>query len=117
MIVTMCDPIKIIAVVILLSVVTMFTGVDSVISDASVAKAEKSCCGDCPHDEDQDSPASPSVPQSAPCCPAVMCLSFDIVEPFTLQVVSSETVPFVSFISEPIPDPFIKSIYRPPTLV
>ena len=94
----------------------MFTGLETAVSAAPVVKAEKSCCGDCGQDGDQDSPASQSVPQSAPYCPAVMRLSFDVVEPITLQVVSSETIPFFTFIPESIPDPFVKSIFRPPLL-
>ena len=108
---------RIISLIVLLAVVSMFTGLETAVSAAPVVKTEKSCCDGCGHDGDQDSPASQSVPQSAPYCPAVMCLSFDVVEPITLQVVFSETIPFFAFIPESIPDPFIKSIFHPPSLV
>ncbi|WP_298433534.1 hypothetical protein [Geobacter sp.] len=102
---------RIISVIVLLAAVSMFTGLESVVSAAQVVKAEKSCCDGCGHDEDQDS--SP-VPKSAPGCPAFLCLSVDVVEPVTTQIISSETVPFFAFIPDPIPDPFIRSIFHPP---
>lgn len=105
---------RIIAIVVLLTVTTMFTGLETAFSAVSAAKAEKSCCDGCNHDEDRDS--SPTPP-SAPDCPVFMCLSFDVVEPVTLQVISTEIIPSFAFITEPIPDPFIKSIFHPPSLV
>ncbi len=113
---------RFIAILVLLAVISMFTGLETAFSAAPVVKAEKSCCDGCGHDEDQDSapsdaPASKSVPHSAPYCPAFMCLYVDVVEPVTLKVISSETVPFFTSIPEQIPDPFIKSIFRPPSLV
>ena len=105
---------RIIAIVVLLAVISMFTGLETAFSAAPVAKADKDCCGGCNHDEDQDS--SPAPP-SAPNCPAFMCLFFDVVEPVTLQVISTKIIPSFAFIPEPIPDPFIKSIFHPPRLV
>ena len=105
---------KIIAFVVLLAVVSMFTGLETAFSAISVAKADKSCCDGCNHDEEQDS--SPTPP-SAPNCPAFMCLSFDVVVPVTLQVIYTEIMTSFSFTPESIPDPFIKSIFHPPRLV
>lgn len=107
---------RFIAILVLLAVISMFTGLETAFSAAPVVKAEKSCCDGCDHDDDQDAPASKSVPHSAPYCPAFMCLSVNVVEPITLQVISSETIPFFTFIPEQIPDPFIKSIFHPPSL-
>ncbi len=108
---------KIIAFVVLVAVISMFTGLETAFSAAPVEKAAKSCCDGCEHDENQESPSSQSVPQSAPYCPAFMCLSFDVVKPIALQLFLSETIPFFTFIPEPNPDPFIKSIFHPPSLV
>lgn len=109
---------RFIAMLVLVAVISMFTGLETVVSAAPVTKVEKSCCGDCGQDGDQDGPASQSVPHSAPCCPAVMCLSFDVAKPIAFLVVYSETIPsFFTFIPDPIPDPFIKSIFHPPSLV
>ena len=108
---------RLIAIIVLLAVTSMFTGLETIFSAAPVEKTAKSCCDGCGHDENQEGPASQSVPQSAPHCPAFMCLSFDVVEPIPLQLISSKTIPFFAFIPEPIPDPFIKSIFHPPTFV
>lgn len=105
---------RIISIIVLFVAVFSFSGLETAVASSSVAKADKSCCGSCDQDEDQ----SPSRgPASSPDCPLVLCLSADIVEPITLQVVSSETVPFFTFVPESIPDPFIKSIFHPPSLV
>lgn len=109
---------RFIAMLVLVAVISMFTGLETVVSAASVTKVEKSCCGDCGQDGDHDSPASQPIPHSAPYCPAVMCLSFDVVKPITLQIVYSEPIrSFFTFIPDPIPDPFIKSIFHPPSFV
>jgi len=102
---------------VLFAVVAMFTGLETAVSAAPVAKTAKSCCDDCGHDQGQDGPASPSAPPSAPGCPAFLCLSVDVVVPVTPPLpLSLEIIPFFSFIPEPIPDPFIKSIFHPPSL-
>ncbi|WP_298271121.1 hypothetical protein [Geobacter sp.] len=105
---------RIISLIVLLAVVSMFTGLETAVSAAPVTKIEKSCCDGCGQDEDQDN--SPA-PKSAPGCPAFLCLTVDNVEPVTLQVISSEIIPVFAFIPEPIPDPFVKSIFHPPSLV
>lgn len=105
---------KIIAIVVLLAVTSMLSGADSAFSAVPVEKAVKSCCGGCGQDEDRESPAP--FPQSAPHCPAFMCLSFDVVEPMALRLDVSDIFPSLAFIPEAIPDPFIKSIFHPPTL-
>lgn len=93
----------------------MFTGLETVASAAPVVKAEKSCCGGCGQDEDQES--SPVPTKSEPGCPAFLCLSVDNIESVTLQIVSSEIIPFLAFIPKPVPDPFIRSIFHPPSPV
>ena len=109
---------RLIAIIVLLAVITMFSGLESAYSAAPAKKAAKSCCGDCGHDEDQNRPNPQPGPKSAPTCPAVMCLSFDVVKPIAVLVVYSETIfSFFPFIPDPIPDPFIKSIFHPPSLV
>jgi hypothetical protein len=108
---------RIIATIVLLAVISMFTGLETASSAAPVEKATKSCCDGCGHNEDQERPVSQPGPQSAPDCPAFMCLSFDIVNPIALQLISPETTPFFSFMPDPIPAPFIKSIFHPPSLV
>lgn len=105
---------RIISLIVLVAVVSMFTGLETAVSATPVVKAEKSCCGG-GQDEDQDS--SPAPIKSEPGCPAFLCLSVDVVEPLATQVISSELIPFLAFIPKPIPDPFIRSIFRPPSLV
>lgn len=108
---------RFITIILLLAVVSMFTGLESAFSAAPVEKAAKSCCDGCGHDEAQERPATQTVPPSAPHCPAFMCLSFDVVKPIALQLILSETILFFVFIPKIIPDSFIKSIFRPPILV
>ena len=108
---------RLIAIIVLLAVISMFTGLETIFSAAPVEKTAKTCCDGCGHDENQEGPASQSVPRSAPNCPAFMCLFIDVVEPVILQVISTEIIPSFAFLPEPIPDPFIKSIFHPPRLV
>ncbi len=88
----------------------MFTGMETAASAAQVAKAAKSCCDGCPHNEDP-------TPQSAPSCPTFLCLSVDLVEPVFPPVVFLKTITLFTFKPTPIPDPFIQSIFHPPSIV
>lgn len=108
---------RLIAIIVLFAVISMFSGLEIAYSAAPATKAAKSCCDGCGHDEDQKLPDPQPGPKSAPDCPAFMCLSFDNVKPIALRLISSKTSPFFAFIPDPIPDPFIKSIFRPPSYV
>lgn len=103
---------KIVSIMVLISVISMFTGVAEPVSAAPLTKAEKTCCDGCDSDEGQE-----SAPCSTPVCPAFLCLSFDAVEIFVPQVTSLITTSNYSFVVQPILKQFTKSIFHPPAIV
>jgi len=108
---------RLIAIIVLVAMISMFAGLETAYSAAPVEKVAKSCCDGCGHDEDQERPVSQPGPKSTPDCPAFMCISFDVVKPIALQLILSESIPFFAYTPDPIPDPFIKSIFHPPSIV
>lgn len=74
------------------------------------AKAQKSCCDGCGDKEKAPDP----VPCSTADCPLFLCLATTLVEPIILQAVSLEADVTFTFLSQPVPDPFIPAIFHPP---
>ena len=94
---------------VLIAVFLMFTGVASYATVTAHETDVKSCCDNC-HKKDE---SSKPVPCSTPDCPAFLCLTMDIVAPFTpsLQV---ESVFIVQPIMEFPLSISTKPIFHPP---
>lgn len=112
---------RIISLVVLLAVISMVTGLRTTSSTAHTLKTEKSSCdgdgkqndGDqCPGDEGQQCP----TPCDSSICPIFTCMVADIPSPIDQLAASLQDVSFFSFIPKHIPDPFITSIFHPPSL-
>lgn len=109
-----------ISLVVLFAVISMVTGLGSVAYAAHAVKIEKSSCdgngkqddGDhCPEDEGQC-----PTPCDSCFCPIFTCLVADIPSPIDKLGAPLQDVSFFSFIPKHIPDPFITSIFHPPSL-
>lgn len=72
---------------------------------------EKSCCSGCAKEEEAPSPS----PCSTADCPLLLCIAADFVEHPVPYNLVRETVSDFIFIPKPIPDPYIPSIFHPPT--
>jgi hypothetical protein len=107
----MTNNVRLMTIIVLIAMLPMLSGWESVVFAALSDRAEKSCCGDCNHEEGQ-SPAP--GPASSPDCPFILCLSLDAVAPFTPAVVFTEIAPHFAIILQPLPDPFVRSIFHPP---
>lgn len=102
---------KVVSAILLIAVVSMFTGVAELVSAAPLTKAEKTCCDGCDSDQGQE-----SAPCSTPVCPAFLCLSFDAVEIFVPQITSLIITASYSSIAQPVIKQFVKSILHPPSI-
>ncbi|MDD2733643.1 MAG: hypothetical protein PHF56_06850 [Desulfuromonadaceae bacterium] len=112
--------IRIISLIVLLAVVSMVTGLGTTASAAHAVKIEKSSRDDgkqndgekCPADERQQCP----TPCDSSLCPIFACMVANIASPIALLVAPLQDPFFFSFIPKHIPDPFITSIFHPPSL-
>lgn len=97
--------------IVLLSLIALFVvpAISAIAPPA--AKAEKSCCEGCGHQEKSPDP----VPCSTADCPLLLCIAVDLVEPIAPNVFVRQTVSiYNAFLPKPIPDPFVPSIFHPP---
>lgn len=102
---------RIIAITVMIAVLPMLSGWESAAYAALADMPKKSCCDGCNHEEDQRSAPAPA---STPACPLVLCLSFDVVEPFAPQTLFTESDSLFVFIPQPHPDLLVRSIFHPP---
>ena len=111
---------RIISLIVLLAVVSMVTGLGTTASAAHAVKIEKSSCDDgkqddgekCPGDEGQQCP----TPCDSSLCPIFTCMVADIPSPIAQLLAPLQDISFFTFIPTYIPDPFITSIFHPPSL-
>ncbi|MCL4490369.1 MAG: hypothetical protein M1510_00470 [Nitrospirae bacterium] len=102
---------KVLALVVLIAVVFMLTGLSTSASTAIIEKTEKSCCDGCSKTENQTSDHC-----STPDCPVFLCLSMNIVTPFTPSV-QTEGVYIPHFIEGVHLKSLVKPIFHPPATV
>jgi hypothetical protein len=103
---------RIIAITVMIAVLPMLSGGESVAYTALADMPDKSCCDGCKHEEDQRSAPAPA---STPACPLVLCLSIDVVEPFAPQTLFAEFDSPLVFVPQPHPDLLVRSIFHPPS--
>ncbi len=73
---------KVFAIIVLIAVALALTGLPSSVSAAFGEKVTKSCCDECNKKDE----ASKSDHCSTPTCPMFLCLSMNIVTPFTPSI-------------------------------
>lgn len=111
---------RIISLIVLLAVVSMVTGLGTTASASHAVKIEKSSCDNgkqndgekCPGDEGQQCP----TPCDSSFCPIFTCMIADIPSTIAHLVAPLRDVYFFTFTPTYIPDPFITSIFHPPSL-
>lgn len=107
-------PFRIATLFVLLMALVVFSGVPSVAAAAPAVKAEKSCCEGC---DIETGGTSEAAPCTAPFCPHVLCICADVVEPIAPRLIITEVVAVPLSTPLPVPNPFVPSIFRPPSLV
>jgi len=101
---------RIVFLIVLITAVLMFTGLSST-SAAMSEKSENSCCNECNKKDE----GNKSDHCSTPACPVFLCLSMNIVTPFTpLNLSGSIYMP--QFAEELLIKPPAKTIFHPPTI-
>jgi hypothetical protein len=103
---------KIVSIIFLVVVVSIFTGLPESVSATLFEKGEKSCCDECDKNEEQ-SPGTNHC--STPGCPLFVCLAINIDSPLILSV-SFESIYTPLPNTEPILKLLPKSIFHPPRL-
>jgi len=104
---------RIVSTIVLLTVVTMFTGLASIISAPQTVNLETTSNNHCNPDGAQSCP----LPCTTPDCPLCVCNIADAVFPIETQInfhIAKFNYPDVS---EAIPDPFMNDIFHPPKSV
>lgn len=105
---------RIISLVVLLAVISMVTGLGTTSSTAHTLKTEiSSCDGDGKQNYGDQCPGAPC---DSSFCPIFTCMVADIPSPIAQLVAPLQDPSFFSFIPTHIPDPFITSIFHPPSL-
>ena len=102
---------RIISIFVLIAVALMFTGLATTIY-AQTVRAEKTCHDHCNQDKEPGCP----TPCATPACPFFLCIVAEISAPIKFLAVFLITVPVFLFIPDPLPDPFAKSIFHPPSI-
>ena len=103
---------RIISIFVLIAVVLMFTGLATTIY-AQTVRAEKTCHDHCNQDKEPGCPA----PCATPSCPFFLCITAEIAAPIDAQVTSPVSLFIFPFVPDSIPDPFVRSIFHPPSFV
>lgn len=97
-----------IAIMVLIAVVLMFSGISAPASAEPLEKAEKACCDECSNGERQG-----PVPCSTPDCPIFLCLAINVTVPVTLSFsTKSVSIPPVS--NKLHPTSPVRPIFHPP---
>ncbi len=100
---------RIVSLIVLITVCLVFTGLSSYATVTTPEKTAKSCCDEC----NKRGEASKSDHCSTPSCPMFLCLSMNIVTPFTPSIqTESVFVPQIS--SETYLITPAKAIFHPP---
>lgn len=101
------------SIIVLLSLLALFVAPAIAAITPPAAKAGKSCCEGCGQKEKTPDPA----PCSTADCPLLLCIAVDLVEPIAPHVPIRESVAiYNTFLPSPIPDPFVPSIFHPPSI-
>lgn len=103
----------IISFIVLIAIAVMFSGLPATASVAQAVMVENTSCNHGNPDSGRECPS----PCATSVCPFFLCIAADTVVPTEVQVKLSEMESVFSFISKPIPDPFVNSIFHPPSIV
>lgn len=103
---------RIASLIVLLSLVVVFTGLSSYAAVASPEKTAKSCCDEC----NKKDKASKSDRCSTPDCPMFLCLSMNVVTPFTPSI-QTESIFLTYHVKEFHLSISTKPIFHPPVVV
>lgn len=96
--------------ILLLAVVLMFTGLSVNVSAATLENAEKSCCDECSKEIGKTSDHC-----STPDCAMFLCLSVNVVSPFTFSELSG-SINIPQFAEQPNLESPAKPIFHPPVI-
>jgi len=102
---------KVFKFIVLLAVSLMFTGLLSIASAVTIENPEKSCCDECNKNESQSTDHC-----STPTCPMFLCLSVNVVSPFTLSELPGN-IHIPQFSEELRHESVPKPIFHPPVIV
>lgn len=102
---------RIISIIVLIAVVSIFTDLATTVSAVHAVKSEKAIGNHCNSDEECP------IPCSTPVCISCICMVADAVVPIDVQVNSLITEFLFPYTPKPIPDPFVTSIFHPPLIV
>lgn len=101
---------RIVCAIVLISFVTMFSGLTSITSAAQSEIIETASSNHCSPDKRQECP----IPCETQVCPLCICSTADAVLPIEIQT----SIHIIEFkypdIQQLIPDPFVSEIFRPP---
>lgn len=103
---------RIVSLIVLIVVALMFTGLTSYAATAPIVKSEKSCCDECNKKDE----GNKSDHCSTPTCPMFLCLSMNIVTPFTPSI-QTESVFLTNHAKEFHLSISTKPIFHPPVIV
>ena len=102
---------KILAFILLLAVFLMFTGLLTTAAASIIDQPEKSCCDECNKNESQSTDHC-----STPDCPMFLCLSANVISPFTLSELSGN-IHIPQFAEQLNLESPAKPIFHPPVIV